>query len=124
MPPEYEKRMNFKAQLLEKSLELTRSHAFASSQGNGRAKCVVGGDYNLLFLNVDLAFRNLLSATRHGPGWEVADDDPNGNGDFLFANSPNTVFSIWRRCRATTAAWPPWRNTLYLSTLIEQVGSA
>ena len=78
MPGSTGKRFAFKSTLLVKSLELT--HAFASSQGNRVS--LVGGDFNMPFSHVDTALRQDLSL---GARWEISDNDPNGNRDFLFA---------------------------------------
>ena len=78
MPGQLDKRMAFKGTLLVKSLELT--HAFASSQGN--LMSLVGGDYNMTFTEVDQALRRDLKLEIQ---WEISDNDPNGNRDFMFA---------------------------------------
>ena len=78
MPGQLDKRMAFKGTLLVKSLELT--HAFASSQGN--LMSLVGGDYNMTFTEVDQALRRDLKLETQ---WEISDNDPNGNRDFMFA---------------------------------------
>ena len=78
MPGQLDKRIALKGNLLVKSLELT--HAFASSQGN--LMSLVGGDYNMTFTEVDQALRRDLKLEIQ---WEISDNDPNGNRDFMFA---------------------------------------
>ena len=81
MPTDTGKRNQFKRTLLVKSLELT--HAFASSLGDHQNDLsLVGGDYNMRFTEVDEALRHNEQVDI---SWEISNNDPHGNRDFIFA---------------------------------------
>ena len=62
------------------SLNITKTHAFASSQGmpSSTDQCIVAGDFNMTPAEVDAALRALDQGQ-----WETS--DPTGNRDYLFA---------------------------------------
>ena len=80
MPEKLERRNRFKKTLLVKAMELT--HAFAPPQGivEPRSATVVAGDFNMPIGLVDVALREMHSVT-----WQVSDNDPAGNRDFMFS---------------------------------------
>ena len=59
MPSKLEVRTRFKQQLLQQSLEVTQKYAFAPPQGtlSTSDQCIVAGDYNMTFSDVDAALR-------------------------------------------------------------------
>ena len=80
MPAKLDARTQFKKMLLAQSLNITKTHAFASSQGmpSSTDQCIVAGDYNMTPAGVDAALRALDEGQ-----WEIL--DLTGNRDFLFA---------------------------------------
>ena len=80
MPDKLDRRNRFKKTLLVKAMELT--HAFAPPQGivEPRSATVVAGDFNMPIGLVDEALREMHSVT-----WQVSDNDPAGNRDFMFS---------------------------------------
>ena len=93
MPSDTPARNRFKLELMLKALEMTQG-AFASSQGGvasawayssydgslGAVKCVLGGDFNMTAKQVHAGMDSSKGR------WELSDDSPDCNRDFLFCS--------------------------------------
>ena len=81
MPSNTHARTAFKKLLCAKSLLITK--AFASSRGP-TTPSIVCGDYNMEFEMVDEVLRTQFCGQR----WELADESPRGDRDFMFSDRP------------------------------------